>query len=67
MNKIDLNNRTAVVTGGVQGFGLAVVERFIDSGAKVVIWDRDQKLLDDLNIDNTIKIKVHASTTRIPS
>ena len=51
MNKIDLNNRTAVVTGGVQGFGLAVVERFIDSGAKVVIWDRDQKLLDDLNMD----------------
>ena len=60
MNKIDLNNRTAVVTGGVQGFGLAVVERFIDSGAKVVIWDRDQKLLDDLNID-TIKINIDIS------
>ena len=61
MNKIDLNNRTAVVTGGVQGFGLAVVERFIASGAKVVIWDRDQKLLDDLNIDNTIKINIDIS------
>ena len=61
MNKIDLNNRTAVVTGGVQGFGLAVVERFIDSGAKVVIWDRDQKLLDNLNIDNTIKINIDIS------
>ena len=61
MNKIDLNNRTAVVTGGVQGFGLAVAERFIDSGAKVVIWDRDQKLLDDLNIDNTIKINIDIS------
>ena len=61
MNKIDLNNRTAVVTGGVQGFGLAVVERFIDSGAKVVIWDRDQKLLDDLNVDNTIKINIDIS------
>ena len=61
MNKIDLNNRTAVVTGGVQGFGLAVVERFIDSGAKVVIWDRDQKLLDDLNIDYTIKINIDIS------
>ncbi len=61
MNKIDLNNRTAVVTGGVQGFGLAVVERFIDSGAKVVIWDRDQKLLDDLNMDNTIKINIDIS------
>ena len=61
MNKIDLNNRTAVVTGGVQGFGLAVVKRFIDSGAKVVIWDRDQKLLDDLNIDNTLKINIDIS------
>ena len=61
MNKIDLNNRTAVVTGGVQGFGLAVVKRFIASGAKVVIWDRDQKLLDDLNIDNTIKINIDIS------
>ena len=61
MNKIDLNNRTAIVTGGVQGFGLAVVKRFIDSGAKVVIWDRDQKLLDDLNIDNTIKINIDIS------
>ena len=61
MNKIDLNNRTAVVTGGVQGFGLAVVKRFIVSGAKVVIWDRDQKLLDDLNIDNTIKINIDIS------
>ena len=61
MNKIDLNNRTAVVTGGVQGFGLAVVKRFIVSGAKVVIWDTDQKLLDDLNIDNTIKINIDIS------
>ena len=61
MNKIDLNNRTAIVTGGVQGFGLAVVKRFIDSGAKVVIWDRDQKLLDDLNIDNTLKINIDIS------
>ncbi len=61
MNKIDVNNRTAVVTGGVQGFGLAVVKRFIVSGAKVVIWDRDQKLLDDLNIDNTIKINIDIS------
>jgi len=39
MIKFDLNNRVAIVTGGAQGFGLAIVERFIESGAKVIIWD----------------------------
>jgi 3-oxoacyl-[acyl-carrier protein] reductase len=41
VNKIDLAGRFAVVTGGAQGFGKAIVERFIQSGAKVAIWDRD--------------------------
>jgi len=42
MIKYDLNNRVAVVTGGAQGFGLAMTERFIEAGAKVVIWDIDE-------------------------
>jgi 3-oxoacyl-[acyl-carrier protein] reductase len=41
MNKIDLNGRVAVVTGGAQGFGRAITERFVASGAKVAIWDHD--------------------------
>jgi len=41
MINYDLNNRVAVVTGGAQGFGLAITERFIEAGAKVVIWDID--------------------------
>ena len=41
MNKIDLNGRSAVVTGGAQGFGRAITERFVASGAKVAIWDHD--------------------------
>ena len=45
MNKIDLNNRAAIVTGGAQGIGLAIVKRMLASGASVRIWDRDQKLL----------------------
>lgn len=43
MNKIDLSGRIAVVTGGAQGFGRAITERFIASGAKVAIWDMDEK------------------------
>ena len=46
MIKYDLNNRVAVVTGGAQGFGLAVTERFIDAGAKVVIWDIDEEAIN---------------------
>jgi|TARA_B110000259_G_scaffold124133_1_gene140602 NAD(P)-dependent dehydrogenase (short-subunit alcohol dehydrogenase family) len=42
MNKFDLNNRTAVITGGAQGFGLDIAKRFLDSGAKVIIWDIDE-------------------------
>ena len=42
-NKIDLGGRIAVVTGGAQGIGRAIVERFLDSGAAVAIWDRDRR------------------------
>lgn len=45
MNQIDLENRAAIVTGGAQGIGLAIVKRMLASGASVRIWDRDQKLL----------------------
>jgi len=43
-NKIDLAGKNAVVTGGAQGIGRAIVERFLDSGAAIAIWDRDEKL-----------------------
>ena len=45
--KYDFKNRTAVITGGAQGFGLDIAQRFLDSGAKVIIWDIDQKLIDE--------------------
>ena len=47
MNKInyDFKNRTAIVTGGAQGFGLDIAKRFLDSGGKVIIWDIDQKMI----------------------
>ncbi|MGF1477501.1 MAG: SDR family NAD(P)-dependent oxidoreductase [Geminicoccaceae bacterium] len=46
MNRIDLAGRTAVITGGGQGIGLEIAKRFLRSGASVVIWDRDQPLVE---------------------
>jgi len=45
MNKIDLQNRSAVITGGAQGIGLAIAERLLMSGASVSLWDRDETLV----------------------
>ena len=46
MNRIDLNGHCAVVTGGAQGFGRAITERFVASGAKVAIWDHEEVLAE---------------------
>ena len=45
MHKFDLSNRTAIITGGAQGFGLDIAKRFLKSGAKVIIWDIDKEEL----------------------
>ena len=58
MNKIKFNfeNRTAVITGGAQGFGFDIARRFLNSGAKVIIWDNDpdtlKKSVKELNNTN---------------
>jgi len=47
MINFDLSNRVAIVTGGAQGFGFAISERFSKSGAKVIIWDIDKKVAEE--------------------
>ena len=61
MNKINLENRVAIVTGGAQGFGLAITKRFIESGAKVLIWDKDTEYLNKVDLKNTQTIEVDVS------
>jgi 2-dehydro-3-deoxy-L-rhamnonate dehydrogenase (NAD+) len=46
MNTIDLENRTAIVTGGARGIGFAIAQRMLKSGAKVALWDMDRAAMD---------------------
>ena len=56
MHHFDLKKRTAIITGGAQGFGLGIAIRFLDSGAKVIIWDIDEeelkKVIKDISNPN---------------
>jgi 3-oxoacyl-[acyl-carrier protein] reductase len=46
MIKFDLKDRTAIITGGAQGFGLDIAKKFLEFGANVIIWDIDKKELE---------------------
>ena len=54
MINFDFKNRTAIITGGAQGFGLDIAKKFLEFGANVIIWDIDKKELDSASkeIDN---------------
>ena len=61
MHLFDLKNRTAIITGGAQGFGFDIAKRFLKSGAKVIIWDIDKnelinasKELDNSNLSYNV-------------
>jgi len=55
MNQLDLKGRTAVVTGGMQGIGAAIVKRLEDSGAKVAVWDLDGLQKVDVSSNESIQ------------
>ena len=59
MNRIDLEGRRAVVTGGAQGIGRAIAERLLRSGARVSLWDRDSDILAGAADDLAALGKVH--------
>jgi 3-oxoacyl-[acyl-carrier protein] reductase len=65
MNKLDLNGRVCIVTGGVSGIGLAVAQRMADSGATVSLWDRDAGALAKTAKELGAKAKVHTATVDI--
>jgi len=62
MNNIDLNDKVAVVTGGAQGFGLAIAKRISESGANVVIWDKDEEILKQVKLKNSFNLTVDVTS-----
>ena len=59
MNKFDLIDKTAIITGGAQGFGLDIAKKFLDHGAMVRLWDIDEKEL------KKVKNKINNSNLEI--
>jgi 3-oxoacyl-[acyl-carrier protein] reductase len=55
MNRLDFAGRTAIVTGGMQGIGAAIVKRLQDSGAKVAVWDLDGAPKVDVSNPQSVK------------
>lgn len=65
MNQYDFAGKVAVVTGGAQGIGLSVVERLLDGGAAVAIWDRDPHALQTAQQNLQARGTVHTVVTDI--
>jgi 2-dehydro-3-deoxy-L-rhamnonate dehydrogenase (NAD+) len=61
MNQLDFTGRTAVVTGGAQGIGAAIVKRLEGSGAKVRIWDLDGSPKVDVSDDASVQKALKAA------
>jgi 3-oxoacyl-[acyl-carrier protein] reductase len=61
MNQLDFKGRTAVVTGGMQGIGAAIVKRLESSGAKVAVWDLDHA--DKVDVSSPASVEKAAEKT----
>src|SRR6185312_3308796 len=60
MNQLDFRNRRAVVTGGAAGIGFAVADRLAQSGAKIALWDRDERALANAGEKLDVAVMTHA-------
>jgi 3-oxoacyl-[acyl-carrier protein] reductase len=67
MNQIDLASKRAVITGGGQGIGKAVAQRFLASGCAVSLWDRDEAVLETAKLELTPMGTVHAVVADVTS
>src|SRR5262245_25450295 len=67
MNQYDLQGRRAIVTGGAQGFGRAVAERLLRSGARVSLWDREADVVAGTRTELAALGDVHSANVEVAS
>ena len=65
MNKLDFAGRTAIVTGGMQGIGAAVVKRLQGSGAAVKVWDLESSPKVDVSDASSIEIALRKTLSEL--
>jgi 2-dehydro-3-deoxy-L-rhamnonate dehydrogenase (NAD+) len=65
MNQLDFKGRTAVVTGGMQGIGAAIVKRLESSGAKVAVWDLDHADKVDVSSPSSVEKAVERTLKQL--
>jgi 3-oxoacyl-[acyl-carrier protein] reductase len=65
VHRFDLNGRRAVVTGGAQGIGRAIAERFLASGARVSLWDADAAAAEAAAHELAASGDVHTATVDV--
>src|SRR4030095_9188498 len=66
MNRIDLHERVAVITGGAQGFGYACAQRMLDSGASVMLWDIDSNRVEQARVELSGRGNVGCAAGELP-
>ncbi|HXY99050.1 MAG TPA: SDR family NAD(P)-dependent oxidoreductase [Stellaceae bacterium] len=64
MNRIDLGNRVAVITGGARGIGYACAERFLTCGARSALWDLDGAAAAAARLEGAIGCAVDVTDER---
>jgi len=67
VHDFDLVGRRAVVTGAAEGFGRAITERFLASGASVSLWDRDTERLTATARELAGRGTIHTATMDVSS
>jgi len=65
MNRLDLEGRTAIVTGAAAGLGLGIAKRLAQSGARLALWDRDEAALAGAARELSALGEVHAVTVDV--
>ncbi|MCC6193559.1 MAG: SDR family oxidoreductase [Burkholderiales bacterium] len=65
MNRYDFTGRAVAITGGAQGIGLATAQRLVESGARVALWDRDERALAEAKAAlGAAALAIHLDVTR---